>query len=171
MRRRTWIACSAAIVLGAPATPRPLVAQVAHACDLVSPADIATATKRSDLANARQIRSTSDQSQPGGPIETEGTECGFMGTSLTVELQRLASVERFDAAVAGRVRAGELVAHHGLGDAAWFRHNRSLSQHGFMVRAGNHLVMIMIDTSEAGSADDAKTQLLPLARAAIAKLR
>ncbi len=171
MRRPTRAVCSATIALLASATPGRLTAQAPHACDLVSAADLATHTGRNDLANARQIRGTSDQSQPGGAVEGVGTECAFMGSSLMVELQRLASLERFDAAVSRRVRAGELQPYPGLGDAAWFRYNKDLAQHGFMARVGNRLVIIMVDTSEAGSADEAKAQLLPLARAAVAKLR
>ncbi len=159
------------LTLATSAASSGLAAQAPHACDIVSAADLAAHTGRPELAQARQIRGTNDQSEPGGVLEPGGTECATMGTSLTVEFQRLTSIERFDAAARRRVQAGELQPHEGLGDAAWFRYNSSLEQHGFVVRVGTTLLILMMDTSEAGSADAVKTGLLPLAEAVVAKLR
>lgn len=169
MRRLSWILSSATLALVT--SNGSSSAQTTHACDLLSSAELAALTGRSELAQARQIRGSEDQSEPGGAYGPGGTACAFMGTSISLEMQPLASLERFEAAIPRRVQAGELQPHQGLGDAAWFRFNRSLDQHGFVVRAGNSLLILMMDTSEAGSADAAKAALLPVAEAAIKKLR
>jgi hypothetical protein len=171
MNRLTRTGSTAAIALLTLVVPRGLTAQTRHACDLVTSAQLAAATGRQELANARPIRSTEDQSQPGGAITAEGTGCGFQGSSITVELQEISSLQIFTDAASRRVKAGELQSYPGLGDAAWFRYNKALSQHGFIVRSGNNLVIIMMNTSEAGSAEKVKSQLLPLAQAALAKLK
>ena len=139
------------------------------ACALFSSTEVATVTGRQELANARQIPGTGDE----GPLIVPGssTDCGFMGSSLNVALERVTSIDGFDAAAKRRVDAGEFQPYAGLGDAAWFRYNKYLKQHGFVVRVGSHVVTIMIDTSEAGSTDKAKSQLLPIAQTAVTKLR
>lgn len=142
-----------------------------HACDLMTAAELAAAVGRQALVNAQQIRSDEDQSQPGGAVAPGGTGCSYAGSSVSLELQQLSSLERFNSAIPGRVAAGELEPFPGLGDAAWFRYNKYLAQHGIVVRSGTNLVIIMMKTDEAGSADKVKAQLLPLARAAVGKLR
>ena len=134
-----------------------------EACALLPSAEVARLTGRDALAGARQIAGEGDT--PGS------TNCGYPGSSLYVDVQPLASIESFNGAAERLVKSGEFEVYPGLGDAAWFRNNESLGQHGFVVRVDRNLVTIMIDTSEAGSADSARAQLLPLAEAVVTKLR
>lgn len=164
------LVCASAL-LSAMAMPIRAEVHPRHACDLLSAQEFAAITDRKAMAGARQIRGTNDQSQPGGAVTAEGTDCGFTGSSLTTELQRLASLERFSAAVARRVQAGELQPVQGIGDAAWFRHNKATAQHGFVGRVGTTMFVVMINTSEAGSAEKARAMLLPVAKTIAAKLR
>jgi hypothetical protein len=91
------------------------------ACTLLTSAEVARLTGRSALANGRQISGTGDE--PGS------TNCGYMGSSLSVDLQPLQSIESFTAAAQPRVTAREFQPYGGLGDAAWFRYNKYLEQH------------------------------------------
>jgi len=125
------------------------------ACSLLSAADLATLTGRKELANARTIAGRGDE--PGA------TSCGYVGTSLMVEVQPLQSVDAFDAAAARRVKAGEFQPATGVGDAAWFRINRPASEYGAVVRVGAAMLTLGMDMKEAGTADQAREMLMRIA--------
>lgn len=125
------------------------------ACSLLSATDLAALTGRKELANAKPIGGTGDE--PGA------TNCGYVGTSLQVEVQPLPSVDAFDAAAARRVKAGEFQPATGVGDAAWFRINKPASQYGVVVRVGATMLTLGMDMKEAGTADQAREVLMRIA--------
>lgn len=125
------------------------------ACSLLSVSDLATLTGRKELGTAKAIGGTGDE--PGA------TNCGYVGTSLQVDIQPLPSVESFEAAAARRVKAGEFQPATGLGDAAWFRINKRASQYGVVVRVGTNMLTVAMDTKEAGPVDQARAMLMRLA--------
>lgn len=125
------------------------------ACSLLSASELAELTGRKDLANAKQI---------GGPGDEPGaTGCGYLGTSLQLDVQPLESVDAFDAAAARRVQAGEFQPATRVGDAVWFRINKPASEYGVVVRVGANLLTVAMDMKEAGSVDEARAMLMRIA--------
>lgn len=121
----------------------------------MSAGDLARLTGRKDLAAAKPV---------GGPGDEPGaTTCGYLGTSLQVDVQPLQSADALDAAAARLVKTGEFQPATGPGDAVWFRINKPAGQYGVVVRVGTNMLTVAMDMKEAGSADEARAMLMRLA--------
>ena len=152
---RRLIVCSVALLLTVPAYAGSQGKGAPTACSLLSASDLATLTGRQELANAKQI---------GGPGDEPGsTGCGYLGTSLHVDVQPLQSVDAFTAAAARLVKSGEFQPATGVGDAVWFRTNKSAGEYGVVVRVGTNMLTVAMDMKEAGTADQARTTLMRVA--------
>lgn len=133
----------------APAAPPPRI----EVCSLVPKAEVKKQLPWQDSLDAMPVEEE--------PVGTTGSSCSYPSVHVQVLAYTRSFLDTFR-------KAGALEAIPGLGDEAWFRHNRKMFAE-IVVKVGPRLLTLQADADDDVAA--VRPRVIDLARVYVARLR